>query len=85
MKTQIIDKFSALITSAFGLVAALAWNDAMKGAFAKWDVQNYGPWIYAVIVTILAVMLTLWIGRLAEKTKQLNIEKEVRRRLRKKK
>ncbi|MBU2589287.1 MAG: hypothetical protein KKA65_05535 [Nanoarchaeota archaeon] len=84
MKSEIIDKFAILITSAFGLVAALAWNEAMKGAFAKWEIQFYGPWIYAGFVTILAVVLTLWVGRLAEKTKQIDIEKEVRKRLRKK-
>jgi len=85
MKSEIFDKFSTLIASAFGLVAALAWNEAMKGAFAKWELQRYGPWIYAVTVTILAVVLTLWVGRLAEKAKQIDIEKEVRKRLRKKK
>ena len=28
MKPEIVDKMAALITAAFGLVAALAWNGA---------------------------------------------------------
>ena len=30
MKTEIVEKLVVLVTSAFGLVAALAWNDTIK-------------------------------------------------------
>ncbi len=30
---EILDKFSQLITTALGLVAALAWNDAIQTMF----------------------------------------------------
>ena len=33
MKDTLIEKFSTLITTAFGLVAALAWNEAIKALF----------------------------------------------------
>ena len=33
MKKQVTEKLAALITAAFGLVAALAWNDAIKALF----------------------------------------------------
>ena len=33
MKGAVIEKMAALITAAFGLVAALAWNDAIKAIF----------------------------------------------------
>jgi hypothetical protein len=33
MKKDVIEKLAALITAAFGLVAALAWNDAIKSLF----------------------------------------------------
>jgi len=79
MKTEVIDKFGALITAAFGLVAALAWNDAIKalfigpcgtaGAGALCMLSAGGPWVYAAIVTILAIVATLWIGKIAEKAK----------------
>ncbi|HUV80785.1 MAG TPA: DUF5654 family protein, partial [Candidatus Bathyarchaeia archaeon] len=29
-----VEKLAALITAAFGLIAALAWNDAIKAIFA---------------------------------------------------
>jgi len=35
IKQEILDKIAALITAAFGLVAALAWNDAIKLLFKE--------------------------------------------------
>lgn len=79
MKTIVIEKLSALITAAFGLVAALAWNDAIKalfkgpceteGAGALCTLSSGGPWVYAICVTILAVTATIWIAKVAEKAK----------------
>lgn len=78
MKKDVIEKLAALITAAFGLVAALAWNDAIKalfagpcgteGAGALCALSSGGPWVYAVIVTIIAVIATIWIGKVAEKS-----------------
>jgi len=36
MKKEIMEKLIALITTAFGLVAALAWNSAIQAIFAKY-------------------------------------------------
>jgi hypothetical protein len=79
MRNQVIEKLAALITAAFGLVAALAWNDAIKalfagpcgteGAGALCSLSSGGPWLYAVIVTLIAVIATIWIGKVAEKAK----------------
>jgi len=76
MKKDVKEKFAALITAAFGLVAALAWNDAIKalfkgpcgteGAGTLCALSSGGPWLYAIIVTILAVFATLWIAKAAE-------------------
>ncbi len=74
MKQQVIEKFTALITTAFGLVAALAWNDVIKQFIEKLDLKQLGPLVYAVIVTILAVFITVWLGKLSEKTKGLNLK-----------
>ncbi|MCD4739743.1 DUF5654 family protein [archaeon] len=78
MQKDVIDKLTALMTAAFGLVAALAWNDAIKSLFAPatdtqpagvlYFMASYGPWAYAVLVTILAVVMIIWIGRIAGKT-----------------
>ena len=71
MKTEVIEKLSALVTAAFGLVAALAWNDAIKSLFAEGGPLHFmasgGPWVYAVLVTMLAVWATIKIGKAAEK------------------
>ena len=66
-KKEFVDKFASLITAAFGLVAALAWNDAIKQGMASLGLSVYGPWVYAVVVTILAELFTFWIGRAAAK------------------
>ena len=66
---EVIDKIAALMTAAFGLVAALAWNDAIKSAIESLGLTAYGPWLYAIIVTIIAVVVTIYIGRIAAKAK----------------
>lgn len=75
MKTDLIDKFAILITTAFGLVAALAWNEAIKSFINQFGLDAYGPWVYAVIVTIIAVLLTLWIGKISQKAKDFELKK----------
>jgi len=73
MKSEVIEKIAALITAAFGLVAALAWNGAIKAIFKQLfgTSEGIGPMLtYAIIVTIIAVIVTIWIGNVAEKSKK---------------
>lgn len=73
MKSEVTEKLAALITAAFGLVAALAWNGAIRAIFAKVFGDPEGMIqmiIYAVVVTIIAVIAAIWIGRVAEKKKE---------------
>ena len=66
MKVVVLDKIAALVTAAFGLVAALAWNDAIKAIFREifGEADSIGPMlIYAIIVTIAAVILTIIVAR----------------------
>jgi len=68
MKGAVVEKMAALITAAFGLVAALAWNDAIKTIFKAvfGTAEGMGPMLtYALIVTVIAVLATLWIGRVS--------------------
>ena len=70
---QVLETFAALITSAFGLVAALSWNEAIKAAVAEiFGTANdlMGMAIYAIIVTILAVIMTILIARTLAKAKE---------------
>ena len=66
LKEEILDKFGALITAAFGLVAALAWRDTVMIIFIEvfGEKDTIIPMlIYAVIVTIIGVILTVIIAR----------------------
>ena len=70
MQKEVIEKIAALITAAFGLIAALAWNEAITELFRLVFGDQSGIWallFYAVVVTIIAVVVTIWIGRVAEK------------------
>ena len=72
MKKEVIEKMAALTIAAFGLVAALAWNDTIKAIFRSiFGAQESVPAMltYAGIVTIMAVVFTIMIGRTAEKLK----------------
>lgn len=70
IKKQVLEKLTTLVTAAFGLVAALAWNDAIKHMFKQqgW-MQYHGPWVYAVAVTFIAVVITVWLGYVSERIK----------------
>ncbi|NND87414.1 MAG: hypothetical protein HKM23_08885 [Nitrosopumilus sp.] len=62
----IVDKISALVTAAFGLVAALAWNEAIKAIFKEifGTADAIVPMlIYAVVVTITAVIASILVAR----------------------
>ncbi|MDP1629730.1 MAG: DUF5654 family protein [bacterium] len=70
MKKEIIEKLSILVTSAFGLVAALAWNSAIQEIFRRFfgEASNMIAMVaYAFFVTVIAVVATIWIGKISEK------------------
>lgn len=79
-KVQLLETFASLITAAFGLVAALAWNDTIKAVVAEFfqnDGEIVAMLVYAIIVTIIAVIMTLMISRALSKAKKaLHIAKE---------
>lgn len=69
LKAEVIEKLAALITAAFGLIAALAWNDAIKNLMLTLGLEKFGPWVYAIVITIVAVLVAIWIGKATEKAK----------------
>ena len=75
-KEEFIDKLSTLMTAAIGLVAALAWNGFMTEFFN----QTFGEqstlqarFVYAFVVTAIAVVLIIWISSLAAKAKERDL------------
>lgn len=66
LRIELVERMSALITAAFGLVAALAWNSAIQNLFTQLfgtEETLFAQVTYAVIVTAIAVYLTFMIGR----------------------
>lgn len=60
----------ALATVAFGLIAAGAWNKFIADLIAVFLGPGSGVWaelVYAVLVTILAVVVVNGLGKLAAK------------------
>ena len=70
---EVLDKIAALLTAAFGLVAALAWNGAIQELFKEvfgTAESLTAQTIYAVVVTVVAVLATILIARAAAKAKE---------------
>ena len=67
LKIEILEKVASLATAGFGLVAALAWNDAIKAVFAKFFPQPgdnlFALIAYALLITIIVVIITIQLGR----------------------
>jgi hypothetical protein len=69
----IIKQMSSLATAGFGVVAALAWNEFIKELVNNW-IKPYLPegsglitlFIYAMLVTALAVSVTLQLSKLEQ-------------------
>lgn len=75
-----VDKIVTLMTGAMGLVAALAWNDAIRKLFERvFGTQGSGDitamFIYAAIVTATVVVITYRLTRFSEKLKKKNEKK----------
>ena len=73
MSSEVLDKLVELVTAAFGLVAALAWNTAIQTLFALVfpDAGDLvAKFLYAITVTVVVVFVTIRLGRLAEQAKE---------------
>ncbi|OGM21710.1 hypothetical protein A2714_05305 [Candidatus Woesebacteria bacterium RIFCSPHIGHO2_01_FULL_38_9] len=65
-----------MVTSGFGLVAALAWNEVIKEVITKYIQPIFGSssglvslLIYALAVTFLAVLVTYQLSKISGKEK----------------
>ena len=57
----------ALASASLGLVAALAWNEAIKATLAKLGLGDdlAGLYTYAILATVLAVVVLAMLGKLS--------------------
>ena len=71
VREQVRTQTVGYIATAFGLVAGLAWNDAIKAfienIFPLGSGSLWAKFIYAVIITIFVVVITRYLLRLANK------------------
>ena len=70
MSGEVLDKFSELITTALGLVAALAWNTAIQNlfdtVFGGSGSKLAGQFVYATLTTTLASFAAIAVPQNAE-------------------
>jgi hypothetical protein len=73
VSSEVLDKLVELVTAAFGLVAALAWNTAIQELFTLIFPEAgdlIAKFLYAITVTVIVVFATIRLGRLAEQAKE---------------
>jgi len=73
----IVKQMLQLATAGFGLVAALAWNQLIQAFIEEYIKPRVGVGsgiislaIYALIITALAVLVTLQLSKFAEKLEE---------------
>lgn len=75
LRVEVLQKMSDLMTAGLGLVAALAWNEAIKAFFAEFfpapGNNILALTLYALLITIVVVVITVQLGR------ALNLAKKV--------
>lgn len=74
LTVEVVKQMVTLSTSGFGVVAALAWNNLIQelvnNYIKKWFPKDSGLitlGIYALLVTILAVFVTLQLSKLLDR------------------
>ena len=68
---MIIQSCIALASAALGLVAALAWNDAIKALMKHLLGEDEGLtalFTYAILATLIAVIVVLTLAKVAAKS-----------------
>jgi formate/nitrite transporter FocA (FNT family) len=73
VKKELKAKTITLILGGFGLVAALAWNEAIKTLFETLFPKKselVGKFIYAAIVTIIVVLVSLQLGKIPKSSEK---------------
>ncbi|MDP1884245.1 MAG: DUF5654 family protein [Candidatus Moranbacteria bacterium] len=71
-KEELRNKSFSYITTAFGLVAGLAWNEAIKALIERFFPMSTGgmiaKFIYAIVITILLVFISVYILKIDEES-----------------
>lgn len=79
LRSEFLKTMTQFITAAFAFVAALAWNDTIKSIIDRFVEPGSGlrsKIYYSVIVTVIAVFVTYYLGKLTQDAKEDEEEKE---------
>jgi hypothetical protein len=80
VKHEVRNKTVGYIVTALGLVAGLAWNDAIKSLieyyFPLTDQNVWAKVIYAAILTLIIVFISVYLVRIMKKQEDKKEEKE---------
>ncbi|KKQ73195.1 MAG: hypothetical protein US94_C0035G0011 [Berkelbacteria bacterium GW2011_GWB1_38_5] len=79
LRSEFLKTMTQFVTAAFAFVAALAWNDTIKNVINRFIEPGSGlksQIIYAFFVTILAVLVTYYFGRITQEAKEEEEKKE---------
>lgn len=79
LSVEVVKQMLNLATSGFGLVSALAWNNVIQDLVNNY-IKKYIPgnsglislFLYAVIVTLLAVSVTMQLSHLVQKLENID-------------
>jgi len=75
LKIEVLERMNSLAAAGLGLVAALAWNDAIQALFRDLFGSASGlvaKFVYAALITSLVVVLTVYLSRATGKLKELH-------------
>lgn len=70
---ELREKTITLILGGFGLVAALAWNEAIKSLFETFFQQSdqlIGQFIYAFAITLIVVIVSMRLRKIIERKEE---------------
>ena len=69
LSKSVLKQILGLLIAAFGLVAALAWNDAIQALFKQLFGEQgslFAKFAYAIIVTAIITIVTISLSRYIE-------------------
>lgn len=68
-------RFADLVVAAFGIVSALAFNDAVKSLFAEGGIfekfAKGGPWVAAIVIMFITIAVGYWRAKFIPKSAQV--------------
>ncbi len=71
---EVRGQIATYLTGAFGLVAALAWNEAVKALIDSFFPASkdtvFAKFLYAIVITTIVVLVTAHLLKLLEKKKE---------------